>query len=365
MAKYTYNVVVNDVDLENYHRYRYTYSRMEMQVMVSKNSFVIVYETNTLKTAEDVWNSREVEDAVRKCLLAQLVFYAHNTSFRKVLIKESHSQESTIIQEPRVFNLIPEEVMVDLSSLRDELFVSEYLMKRVKSKFESGIAALFSYIYAKSKRTEEDRFTYFWRAFNGIYASIAQESVAEGTLDASRVQCENEILKNWLRNRESQTFMVSALFNRQYAADKKDFTVSEKKIRHFFYTIRDKAAKAQWTKQDVKNALDAPGNKNENLAKLLNLQEFLCSDNPEMMQIEIEGTKKMSKSSLYGYLMTELAYVIRCDYFHASKPILLYTTLSNPEYRGLELANALLEHYLDNHIKNEVMAKINMERANE
>ncbi|MCQ2192814.1 MAG: hypothetical protein MJZ23_08170 [Paludibacteraceae bacterium] len=360
MAKYTYSVIVNDVDSDN-KPFRYTYSKMEMLVLVAKDSFIVMYETNTEKTPDQIWMSREVEDGVRKALLAQLIFFGHNCEFKKVLIKEANSDEYKIIDEPRVYNLIPSDVYVDLSPLRDNMFVTEYLMKRVKSKYESGIAALFSYIYAKSKKCEEDKFTYFWRSFNGIYSSVAKESVVDGSFDKAKVKKENEVLKNWLRNRETQNFMVASLFNKAYAVNN-DYTIAEKKIKHFFYTVRDKAAKANWTKDDIRNALNARGNKNVNLANVLGLQNYVYSVNPDMMVVEIEGQPKISKSSLYGYLMTELAYQIRCSYFHAAKPILLHTTLSDPEFRGLQLANALLEHYLDENIKDEVMEKIKLEK---
>lgn len=361
MAKFTYNVIVNDIDLNDYHKFRYTYSRMEMQIMVSKDSFIVVYETNTQKTYAAVWNSREVEDAVRKSLLVQLIFYGHNVDIKKVLVKESHSSDTQIITDPRIYNLIPSDELVDLSALRNDTFVGEYLVKRVKSSYASGVSALFSYIYAKSKRTEEDRFTYFWRSFNGIYVSIAQEDVANKQVDASNVKSENAVLKNWLKNREAQTFMVSSLFTKYYA-DQGNYQEAEKKIRHFFYTIRDLAAKAKWTKADVKTTLGLPGNKNVNLANLLGLSSYIPKKKPDCLLVEIDGKQMFSKSTLYGYLMTELAYHIRCEYFHAAKPILLHTTLSNPEFRALELANALLEHYLDEHIREEVMKKIDLDR---
>lgn len=362
MAKHTYNIIINDVDLSDYHQFRYTYNRMEMQVSVSNKSFIVIYETNTQKSAELIWQSREVEDAIRKCLLAQLIYYGHNVEIEKAIIKESGTDDIKIIQDTRIFNLIPSDVEVDLAPIRDDNFVAEYLMKRVKSKYEAGIAALFSYIYAKSKKMEEERFTYLWRSFNGIYSSIAKESVIDGKVDEEMVKSENNMLKNWLNNRESQKFMVSSLFNKIYAPDKKDYTTAERKIRHFFYQVRDTAAKAPWSKEDVKNALNLPGNKNTHLANLLGLQQYISPQNPDQMQIEIEGKPMTSSSSLYGYLMTELAYQIRCEYFHAAKPILLHTTKSNPEYRALELANALLEHYLDEYIIKEVKKKINLER---
>ncbi len=362
MAKYTYYVIVNDIDNDDCQQFRYTYNKMEMQITVAKNSFVIIYESNTEKELYKIWYSNEVEDAVRKSLLAQLIFFGHNCDFEKVVIKEGHSDETKTIGKARVYNLIPSDVNVDLTPLKDKEFVAEYLMKRVKSKYESGIAAVFSYIYAKSKICEEDKFTYFWRSFNGIYTSIAKESVNIGTLEKDQMKKENEMLRNWLRNRSSQNFMVSSLFSKICAKDG-DYSVAERKIKHFFYTVRDKAARASWTKDDVRNALDAPGNRNMNLAKLLGLEEYINPVYPDSMQIEIEGKLYSSKSTLYGYLMTELAYQIRCAYFHAEKPILLHTTLNNPEFRGLELANALLEHYLDEHIKSEVIRKIKLERS--
>lgn len=355
--EHIYNIIINGIE-DNYpHRFQYTYSRMNVEVLIASNSFVMVYKTGVKKTPEEIWKSNVVEDGIRKCLLAQLIFFGHNCAFEKVMIKERGADNMGIIKEPRIYNLIPSNIEVDLPTLKDERFVAEYLMKWVRSKYESGIAALFSYIYAKSKICEEDKFTYYWRAFNGIYNSIAQATNENG----GNVNTEKECLKNWLKENGYQTYLVSAFFNRNYAIDN-DYSEAEKKTRHFFYTIRDKAAKASWTPADVRNALNANGNKNRNLAVLLGLEEHLHSSDADMMQIEVNGQKRALKTSLYGYMMTEFAYHIRCEYFHAARPILLYTTLSNPEYRGLELANALLEHYLDTHILKEVKDKINLER---
>lgn len=352
-----YNVIVNGIASDYKYRFRYTYSRMEVEVMLDSNSFVVVYATKTEKTPEEIWKTNVVEDGIRKCLLAQLIFFGHNCAFEKVYINEKGTDKIEVIKEPRVYNLIPSSVEVDLTAVRNEEFVAEYLMKWVKSKYESGIAALFSYIYAKSKHCEEDKFTYFWRAFNGIYNSMAEEAIENG----ATIKSEKDSLKNWLKKREANSFMVAALFNKYYA-NGDDHKEAEKKTKHFFYMVRDKLAKANWTPKDVKAALDASGNKNKNLAKLLGLEEYLHPVNPDQMLIEINGEKKVSFTGLYGYLMTELAYHIRCSYFHAEKPILLHTTLSNPEYRALELANALLEHYLDKNILKEVMNKIDLER---
>lgn len=360
MAKYKYNLIINKIDTKEYKQFAYTYSRMPMQVVISPTGFAVIYESGKQKEASEIWASREVEDAVRKSLLAQLIFYGHNIDFENVLIKEASSNEPVILETPNVHNLIPSDVKVDLSPIRDEQFVAQYLMNRVKSDYESGIAALFSYIYAKSKKCEEDKFTYFWRAFNGVYNSMAEKDDYEGNL-TKEIKTESDSLKNWLRNRENQSFMVSSLFAKYYRIGD-DFSTAERKSRHFFYSLRDKAAKASWNKEAIRSALSMPGNINENLAKVLDLTSYLAPSTPDKMQVEIEGKKLISNSTLHGYLMTELAYHIRCDYFHAAKPILLHTTLTNPEYRALELANALLEDYLDKHIKAEVIAKINMER---
>lgn len=360
MAKHTYNIIVNNIELADSKQFTYTYKRMDMKVVISNNGFAVTYQTGTAKTPAEIWASQEVEDAVRKCLLAQLIYFGHNSDFQDVIIQDKAKQETTILKTPMVYNLIPGEVQVDLSPLRDDSFVANYLMNRVKSKYESAIAALFSYIYAKSKKCEEDQFTYYWRAFNGLYNSMAEVDSVYGNLERE-IKSESDSLKNWLKNREANSFMVSSLFNRYYR-EQNDYSLAERKCKHFFYTIRDKAAKAQWDKAAIRSTLSMPGNKNDNLARLLGLTAYLCPNNPDKMQVTIEDHVVTSLSSLHGYLMTELAYQIRCDYFHAAKPILLHTTLNNPEYRGLELANALLEDYLDKHIKKEVMDKIDLEK---
>lgn len=356
-----YNVIVNEVDPQNIRTFKYIYNKMKVQVSVSSKGFIIIYQTGTSKSAEAIWNSREVEDAVRKCLLVQLIYFGHNVDFRDVMIKEQNSDEIMLIKTPRVYNLIPETVEVDLTALRDDNFVGEYLMKRVKSKYESGIAALFSYIYAKSKHCEEDKFTYFWRSFNGIYNSIGEEDINTGNT-TNKMESERDYLKNWLSKRENGCYMVSAMFNSIYKKDGLSYAAIERKNRAFFHNVENSAAEAEWTPDDVKAALDAPGNINDNLANLLGLTDYLFPQDHNSVYVKIKDIKRRVQISLYGYLMTELAYQIRCTYFHAVKPILLHTTTNNPEFRGLQLANALLEHYLDHHIKDEVISKINMER---
>lgn len=368
MAKY--KILVNSFDNQDNHNFEYVYRQMRIKIYISKSGFYITYSKgmpNEKADARKIWESYEVEDAIRKCLLTQLIFFGRNNPFESVIIT-TNDADPVVLDKISVYSLIPYDTEVDLRSLRDDIFVTA-LMNVVRTSYEEGMSALFSYIYAKSKDKEEDRFSYFWRSFNGIYNSIAIESELERDTIQDYIRSfnygqdedyegivgqEGLCLKNWLYRVENQTFTVKSLFSRYY----RDKATADKNYRRFFHIISGRIAAADWTTQDVRNAMDEPGNKNMNLARLLNLDDFVNEDNNDHMNIEIEGQPFVSFTSLYGYLVTELTYRLRCDNFHAAKPILLYTTLKNPEFRILQLANALLEDYLDKNIKEEVEYKL-------
>lgn len=168
-------------------------------------------------------------------------------------------------------------------------------------------------------------------------------------------------MQNWLVQTNNGERLVSSYFN-SYRNQGKELQEIEKAKRHLFYKIRDCIAKTPWAPKDVLSALNNGGNRNKNLANVLGLSNYLFFKNQDYLYSKIFDDGRTLKSSLYGYLMTEFAYHLRCEYFHAAQPILLYSNLSNPWLRGLQLSNILIEHYLDNNLKQQVISKIELER---
>lgn len=357
--KHTYLVGINDIS-EKMESFQYNYQKMVVQIGVSSKGFTIIYQTGTSKSLNEVWESNIVEDATRKCMLIQLILFGNNPAFEKAIVMENDTRESKTFYSQRVFGLIDSGSNVDLTPIKDKSFITNYLISTVQSNYESGIAALFSYIFAKSKKSEEEKFTYYWRAFNGLYSSLAKEDTYHRNTNKD-LDTEKSMIQNWIYNNEFTSDSVSKLFNRK--VDKElSFEDVNRKFRRFGYIIRGKIAQTNWTQQDIYNALKAPGNTNTNLAQLLNLKDFLYPQDNSKMWVPIDDKKYIAHISLYSFLMAELAYQMRCDYFHARKPILLYTTATNQSIRSLKLVNVLLENYLDNNILRSISEKIDFDR---
>lgn len=354
--KLEYIIEVNDTTGPG-EEFHYIYKKMAVTIKVGADGFHISYLTGTKKTLPEVWASDTVDDATCKCMLIQLILFGRNPSFFQAVVTDKNEETSQTFTDQRIFGLISSTTAVDLTPIRDIAFITDYIINNVQSKFEAGVAALYAYIYAKSKKKEEDKFTYYWRAFNGLYSSMAKEDSYNGNVSRD-LNTEKSMLQNWVYNYESTTDSVIKLFN-----DELDPSLSyeevNSKFRHFGYIIRDQIAKASWSHEDVINAL-APGNRNVNLANLLGLQDYLSPYNNDHMLVPIGDCSYVAYISLYGFFMTELAYQMRCDYFHARKPILLYSTANN--IKSLELVNVLLENYLDINILRAVKNKINLER---
>lgn len=360
MAEKNIYIIHVNGEAKNGEKFSYTYSRMNVVVRIQEECFSIFYQTSAEKGGQEIWESNIVDDATRKCLLAQLILFGQNPPFKEAIIRKAGSSTPLgVFTNQMVYSLIPNG-KIDLSPIRDPQFITNYLMNTVQSDYEEAIAAIFSYIFAKTKVCEEEKFTYYWRSFNGIYNSMAAISEASGDNEYP-LDSEKKCLQNWLVQTNNGERLVSSYFN-SYRNQGKELQEIEKAKRHLFYKIRDCIAKTPWAPKDVLSALNNGGNRNKNLANVLGLSNYLFFKNQDYLYSKIFDDGRTLKSSLYGYLMTEFAYHLRCEYFHAAQPILLYSNLSNPWLRGLQLSNILIEHYLDNNLKQQVISKIELER---
>lgn len=52
----------------------------------------------------------------------------------------------------------------------------------------------------------------------------------------------------------------------------------------------------------------------------------------------------------YGLLVLDYAYYLRCNYFHAGKPLPLFNFESDVELKSLNIINELLKEFLDDNI---------------
>ena len=348
-----YRIEING-ECKSGEKYEYTFQRTKVELAVEENAIEIKYSRPKEMTAEETWESDIVKDAVRKAMLVQIILYKKNSNFEGANIYLTKGEQTTVNKTNKVliYSLFTEDIKGELPQVKKREFI-EKLLTMPKTYFESGIASLYSYLYAKSKVNEEEKFTYYWRSFNGLYDTMAE--------DNSKANSESKKIGNWLyRNHLGKKMVGWYFFNLipQKEDEDKNEEYRQKKERQLFHIIQDKIRTSKWTKESIRLALKEVGfRRNLSLARELNLCEYLPEDNNHM-RIQIEGTDVEMEISLFGYLLAEFAYLCRCILFHASKPILLYCTADDRDLRCLQLCNILLEEMLDRQMANVVSNKI-------
>lgn len=325
--------------------FNYTFSRGSVTINVSASGYTIIHERPGIMDADKEWTSTLVNDAMRKCLLLQLIYFNENPEFEvgEVCI---NGEVSFTTHRPLILNLLKGKVSGDLSHLQNDNLVA-HILNVTKTKFESSIASLYAYIFAKGKENEEERFSYYWRSFNGIYETLTE--------DVYWADNEAKKLNFWMQHSHNGRKSVGYY----YRGDHTDADYTEyikRKEREFFHKIQDRVAQTAWTKAEVQNALKAR-DKNQELNNVLDLSDFTDGYGRRMVT-EINDNPVEMDLTLYGYLITEFCYLCRCIFFHANKPILLYCTEEDVNYKSLKLANILIEDLLDHTVVKVVCDKM-------
>ena len=179
--------------------------------------------------------------------------------------------------------------------------------QKSKTTLSHEIAALYAYLYSKTKKNETERFSYLWMAMNGFYAAISPEIKRDDRLQM------RALLRKLNLGSENLT------------SGSRDYPCKKAMIR-----LLEESEPI--TRKNIENDAENSFSRYLRTVVLRKRDETLLDLTP------------------YGFLITDFPYYLRCKLFHANKPIELFSFIDDMELKSLRIANGLLEEFLDDNL---------------
>ena len=291
-------------------------STKKINVHISKNYADISWELQGKQTTskEEKLNSYAynlLKEAIKRAEIIHIIFYNTSINWDRAILKIEDTIGNTFqvdnIESLKTFNMINCQRIREISpKIKDENFIIK-MFYRNKTEIETEMASLNAYIFSKYKEFETERFLYLWMSFNGMYSILARETV-KGNQEKLRIEY---ILEKYF----SGGTLLKAEKRRKYA----------KQMLLLFSS----------TKPDT--IMEDAINPNSEFYK--KVKDFIDSN--------YEENNMMNPA---GFVIGEVAYLLRCDYFHSDLPIMLVAFENDYELKALMCINSFLESFLDNHL---------------
>ena len=170
-----------------------------------------------------------------------------------------------------------------------------------------GVAALYAYLYSKSKQFETERFFFLWMAMNGMYVSLAPAGIVR-------------------EDRRIREFLVR-------------FGLGEEMINSHESERLCKLVMLQLL--NYQEPITRESLLEENHGLLFNLLQ-------QSILVRPDGTAY--RVTPFGFMLVVLPYYLRCKLFHANKPAELFSFKNDMELNALRVVNSLIEEFLDHEL---------------
>lgn len=248
-----------------------------------------------------------MREGMKRASLIHLLLYQKPLKIRDVKLivssKNKICESITLTEEFALYSMIECGLLRPLSKEWKEHTIIQFVLKHQKStdKMARQISALYAYLYSKTRKYETERFNYLWIAMNGLFAALDPKDSGND------------------RNQ------MCALVKRY----------------GFGTNLLDKTTRERSGKLTMIHLLQMP----EPVTR-----DSLDSDSVFTERIMKEVIDKYGKPvdvSLYGYMLTDFPYYLRCKLFHANRPLELFSFTDDMELKSLRIANGLLEEFLD------------------
>lgn len=324
--KYTYTLTINNGASQNAHSYSFDYGNSKnISLKISDKGITITYfgtvEYKSIDTDRQGIKKggllNLLQEAVRRSALIYMLKFGKCIKINAVTLKALKPAGKEVFNDDvksyfELYYLSLSNTIKDIASQLKEDSVINRIMKIRKSDFDSEISALYAYLLAKSDEKETDRFQHLWMAFNGMYNTMGKYNGIEG--DRNCINC-----------------FLSETVGQYEILIKKQRDKIERKI-----LLLPKAIEATYKKESINE------NKDE-IAQILRvyLSRGLENDSQKLDSI---------CNNPYAFFLADFTYALRCNLFHANKPVLFFSFQTELEYKALLIANSLLEECLDEHL---------------
>lgn len=315
--KYTYTIKIGTMaEGQKVRKYHYEYGNTKgICIEITKNAIsiscpmTVKYDLQSFTIEEN----RLFSDAIKKAFLVYLIIFSKNIeSSQASLFVDDEYQTSIPVS---IYSLFSGSLPRNMPAAWDSEKVIEEILTYNASKYDSKIASLFALICAKSKEKETERFMYLWMSINGIYNYVYDYSKKSGE-------------KSNTNERTKLTHMI-----KMYDIGEEAFSQDErKKISKHIISIITK----NWNSGAItQKSLSDSGSHQEIASEIKALLKEPLSNG------------SIKETEPYACLLIELPYYLRCSYFHANKPVLLYAFKNEKILRCLRALNETMEAFLD------------------
>lgn len=290
----------------------------DIRINLAINMAVVSFTMGVRKTIDDFKNFKVniFADAYRKVLLCHACKYGRNLHVKRITVciddEEYELNKNNTDDFPLMYSMItPGKFNIG------EAFKSNDFLNMIVSKTKSNIqtdlrfVSLYSYLQSKKRRFEIDRFTNLWTSMNAFY------------------NCYYKLYKNNSdpNDRDAINHLADALgFNDGLTTREKRKTL---------------------TKEYLSAITELSGIKKDDYKVLY---DFALSKSTEQKFSGLCEIAKTMNLDLFSFLLFELPYYLRCNYFHGNQCTMLISSYNDYELRCLETVNYFLDRFLDERI---------------
>lgn len=314
-TKYTYTVLINSDTKGKSFFFSYGNTKF-IELVVNKQKASVSASLSRDYSDIDIYDNSYllnlIKESLKRVMLVHLLKYMEPINMTNISLKIIKNGVCCKIidlsQYIRLYSMIQKRLIRPIPDEWKQESVIESILAFQKSKLELSkeISALYAYIYSKTKSYETERFSYLWMSMNGFYSSRSDEKsdAKQMTELVSTLNLGNRSLTR--KERDSICPRVVIKLN---SIDGKLSYESLSDGRHKDFAIK--------------------------------IQQYLSQLSSENNLVEL---------SAYGFMVVDFPYYLRCKYFHANKPLELFSFEGDMELRTITIANGLLEEFLDKHL---------------
>ena len=305
--KCLYEIIINNSP-KRCQKYYYNYGNTKnIELSISAKGILIKIWLSKKKTIEEIISSKNhmFLDALKKAMLVYLIKYSKNLLQKNIVVRLDN-EIYKIEKFPKFYCLVEKSLYSKMHCGWAEQKIIEDVLWFTASAERERMASLYALLVAKSKKYESEKFLYLWMAFNGMYGYFSK--LVERA--------------NW---QEWQQLVMFQDFN---GWGRKTFN-NEQKKRLF---LKTKTLLTHYENNLNKNFFQSV----DGIILDRDVQNLLKSE-----------TKEEINLSTYGFLLTQFAYWMRCNLFHANRPTMFFVFDEDKDLKHIRQINSLLEEYID------------------
>lgn len=317
MAKFSYRMIVNGNSNPDDECYSFCFSQTrDIKLIVSEKGAAITavigndYRDDPYSAA---YLHNLMKEGIKRVSLLHLLKYQRPIAIKKLTLEISADEDGEKPQSYDMtknivpFSMIPK-LLRPISKAWDDREVLQSVLEFRKSKAElsAHMAALYAYLFSKTKSYATERFTYLWIAMDGIFNVLLPDTKI---LYDKR----SRFLSEFGLGSEALPDIPSSEICPKVSLKIKDMNVITK-------------------------------------------ESLISGEHKEVADYIIQSmpvnkyTKKPFDQSAYGFFLTDYPYYLRNKYFHGNRPLELFSFLDDLELRSIYKANQILEEFLDEHL---------------